>query len=742
MISVIGRIVDENGLPLKNVKIVALADWFLTREHVTKPVPVDGDGQFVLQIENIDPTDLAAIAPVVPSFRVRVIDAVGRQLSEERVLDATVLNHNLSDITVLRAEAEGLLVTNKTGNAKFVSEGNAIKLLVDGEEAFGRVADEIKLANHSINMTQLFFSLPEKFDNDNETLDSKGEPKEKANLVFKFNEPKQIVPVEALPENLAKRPRIGDERPERLLLKSLLEKRTIVRMLMNEPSLSFPEAFFWLVVLTPLAAGIPVGGAVGIAALMGVGLPFFPLLLMTSVVLFFVEYIKIRKVLEETTDVDDLNRYFGPGITNEPVKRLAVRGFKQAAPDHGVQHCKMVIIDNDRAVVLGSPFSQRYWDTTVHQIEEPRRGGNTSDIVHDLSMAVVGPAARDLFETFRVYWNEDLQKDQELPGLPGNLEPNIQVSGEDAIAKIQVVRTMSGKRFKKGLTELNGESEKGILEGYLRAIGSARHYIYMENQYFTDGVITDALVAALTANSKLQVIMVVPIKPDVMFYPKRQAKRIEQIRKAGDARVGVFTRWSYDKRVGGGRPLVAPVYIHAKGAIVDDSWSTIGSANLDGLSLDYNLLLSPLAFGETTACELNLNVIPPSPGTVTKFAELMRRRLWAEHLGFLKDGVPDHDDPLLAHGPEHDWLAVWKKNAETALTHLRAAERKDLPGFILEYPKEDGGCLDTPRKHLAALGVKLKPINEEIIRPITGNRKFHFSTGKWDKRPLIEDVKL
>ena len=48
---------------------------------------------------------------------------------------------------------------------------------------------------------------------------------------------------------------------------------------------------------------------------------------------------------------------------------------------------------------------------------------------------------------------------------------------------------------------------------------------------------------------------------------------------------------------------------------MDDSWATIGSANLDGLSLDYNLLLSPLVFGETTACELNLNVLPPAPGS-------------------------------------------------------------------------------------------------------------------------------
>jgi phosphatidylserine/phosphatidylglycerophosphate/cardiolipin synthase-like enzyme len=343
----------------------------------------------------------------------------------------------------------------------------------------------------------------------------------------------------------------------------------------------------------------------------------------------------------------------------------------------------------------------------------------------------VGPAARDLFQTFCLYWNEDL-KANKLDPLPANLPPNTQTTGEDAIAKVQVVRTLSGKRF----DELKGESEKGILEGYLRAFAAAKHYIYIENQYFTDSVITDGLVAALKANKSLELIIVVPIKPDLPTYPKRQGKRIDQLRAAGGDRVGVFTRWTYSKRESG-RPWVAPVYIHAKGAVVDDSWATIGSANLDGLSLDYNLLLSPLVFGETTACELNLNVLPSAPGAISPFAEKMRRRLWTEQLGIQKD-LPV--DPL-AHGPDHKWLPnLWRPAAVEALKHVQEARRKDLPGFVLEYPKEDGGCLDTPRKHLKALGVELKP-SKAVIRPITGTRKFNFSTGKWDKRPELEDIK-
>jgi hypothetical protein len=50
------------------------------------------------------------------------------------------------------------------------------------------------------------------------------------------------------------------------------------------------------------------------------------------------------------------------------------------------------------------------------------------------------------------------------------------------------------------------------------------------------------------------------------------------------------------------------------------------------------------------------------------------------------------------------------------------------------------GLVDTPRKHLAALGVELTS-SKAVIRPITGTRKFHFSTGKWDVMPEREDIK-
>src|SRR5207248_1432731 len=68
-----------------------------------------------------------------------------------------------------------------------------------------------------------------------------------------------------------------------------------------------------------------------------------------------------------------------------------------------------------------------------------------------------------------------------------------------------------------------------------------------------------------------------------------------------------------------------PVYVHSKAAVIDDTWVTIGSANLNEHSL----------FNDTEA-----NVIVRDP----TFAREVRLRLWEEHLERPReeiDGDPD-----------------------------------------------------------------------------------------------------
>ena len=71
--------------------------------------------------------------------------------------------------------------------------------------------------------------------------------------------------------------------------------------------------------------------------------------------------------------------------------------------------------------------------------------------------------------------------------------------------------------------------------------------------------------------------------------------------------------------------LADPVYVHAKIAIVDDEWLTLGSANLNEHSL----------FNDT-----EMNIVPHDPA----LADETRLRLWAEHLELPIDEIPADPD--------------------------------------------------------------------------------------------------
>jgi phosphatidylserine/phosphatidylglycerophosphate/cardiolipin synthase-like enzyme len=85
--------------------------------------------------------------------------------------------------------------------------------------------------------------------------------------------------------------------------------------------------------------------------------------------------------------------------------------------------------------------------------------------------------------------------------------------------------------------------------------------------------------------------------------------------------------------------------VHAKVAIVDDRWLTIGSANLNEHSL----------FNDT-----EMNVVAHDPD----LARRTRLRLWSEHLELAEDEIPD--DP----GRAIDEL--WKQISEEQLERRQA----------------------------------------------------------------------
>ena len=364
---------------------------------------------------------------------------------------------------------------------------------------------------------------------------------------------------------------------------------------------------------------------------------------------------------------------------------VKVRRFPAKGPFS--MHAKVIVADGEKAFIIGSPFTQSYWDTSKHDINEPRRLDKNEGPYHDVSTYFEGPVINHLEEFFIELWNylSDLDFDgedkiNENKSLNKKISriitsekimdfnPDLRVENES----LQIVRSITPETLSK-------KGEAGVLEAYRKAITNAQDFIYLENQYFTNKYIIGALKKAVELNPKLQVIMLINEVPDVPTYRSWQHYGFEfmgldlQRLTIEHPQIGVFAKWS--GKFSNGKNKLHNCYIHSKVAIVDDIWATIGTANLDGSSLSI-----AEEFGSSEISEnhrnMEMNAImfdmnSPQSGYIENF----RKILWGEHLGM---DITNLERPL------EGWLDLWKEKGITNLSQLEK-EEISLNGGILPY---------------------------------------------------------
>jgi phosphatidylserine/phosphatidylglycerophosphate/cardiolipin synthase-like enzyme len=258
-------------------------------------------------------------------------------------------------------------------------------------------------------------------------------------------------------------------------------------------------------------------------------------------------------------------------------------------------HARAMIRDGVEAIIMGSSIKQGYFSDTRHAIRDARHNGS---LLHDVNVRVTGPAVAQISKTFATIWkvkNGALDTITIKPeDIPKGTGPNV--------ASVQVLRTLPGGTFTSTTPgdEFLPHGETGILEAYQRAIANAERFIYFENQYFTSPDIVDALIARMNADTeplkskKLNIILVLNIVPDLPGYPDRQVQYVKQLKAVAEAtghKLGVYSLWSRSLTVESNNQKkfeIMPIYVHSKSAIIDDTWATTGTANLDGTSMNYH----------------------------------------------------------------------------------------------------------------------------------------------------------
>ena len=174
---------------------------------------------------------------------------------------------------------------------------------------------------------------------------------------------------------------------------------------------------------------------------------------------------------------------------------------------------------------------------------------------------------------------------------------------------MQVLRTYPGRTFRIRLRPTRRTQHRPRL---LKAVPRAKRLIYLEDQYLWSKRVAKLFAQALADNPQLHLVAVVPRHPDVdgrLSLPPNQVGRqqaIEACRSADPDRVHIFDVENHEG---------TPVYVHAKVCVIDDTWATVGSDNLNRRSWTHDSELSCAVLDDTG-----------------EFARDLRLRLLREHL--------------------------------------------------------------------------------------------------------------
>ena len=388
-------------------------------------------------------------------------------------------------------------------------------------------------------------------------------------------------------------------------------------------------------------------------------------------------------------------------ITNDPAEQqrlLAEVGVDCLLDDssrritHLTQslHQKCTVVDGRVAFIGGVDLTAQSsgdydrWDTHRHLCSSPVRLTDRTAMAHpwhDVHVQLHGPAVTDVLHNIVQRWGEVAER-RDGPRWPLELSQPTPAPLAGGVTA-QVVRTIPPKTY-----EFAEEGIETIRQAYQRALGQARRFVYIENQYLWPQVflgldqtrwgghceqieeVLTALAAALERG--VHVAIVLPDHPNCgrrftdagIDWLREHAPHAEA---AG--RLDIFTLGnadSDDTQPGG--VYYRPVYVHAKVAIVDDTWWTAGSANLNSRGL-------------LSDAEINMAVLDPAT------ARGLRQGLWGEHLS-LSPTADELADPLRG-------LDLLRSQAQRNQTHVERRER--LEAHILPYLTEaEGKALNLP----------------------------------------------
>ncbi len=237
-------------------------------------------------------------------------------------------------------------------------------------------------------------------------------------------------------------------------------------------------------------------------------------------------------------------------------------------------HRKLCVIDGAVAFCGGINVLDDFHDPSWGRLEAPRL---------DFAVRVTGPLVADAQHTMALLWRRlqavnDLQHREPLQAVHNLLDDVPRSVGMQSGAA-----GAAGARAALLLRD-NLRHRKRIERAYLKAIGSAQAEVVIANAYFIPGrKLRHALVRAARRGVRVQLLLQGRYEYFMQYHAARPV---------------------YGLLLNAGVEIheYAPSFLHAKVAVIDGHWATVGSSNLDPLSLllarEANLVIEDKDFAQ------------------------------------------------------------------------------------------------------------------------------------------------
>lgn len=303
--------------------------------------------------------------------------------------------------------------------------------------------------------------------------------------------------------------------------------------------------------------------------------------------------------------------------------------------EHATYHQKFVVVDDDVAYVGGMNVKAVDWDSSEHRVFDYRRMGfdatqaereavQTKDNLpatgprKDYFLRVHGPAAQDVADVFHERWDYQLAQgvDYSENSTPFDVQRGIpeQPGGK----QVQITATLPEPFW-----------EHAIAESWLNAVGNAEKYIYIEDQYFRAPLLSDAIAARMTAVPDLRLIVITkPINEWTDPGCSQTYAANAMFASAFGDRYLLLQLRAFDTQVTWGIDETAAEFqdmdTHSKILIVDDKFMSVGSANKNNRGMVYEgelcvAVLDPAFVGKERRRILG-NILPAGTPPTDNFA--------------------------------------------------------------------------------------------------------------------------